>query len=495
MTERELKLEAPPNFATLDLAGLGDGVHAGTAVEKRTTAVYWDTPDLRLARWGASLRHRTGDGWTVKLQATMDGDLLVRQEHTFAGSPAHPPAQALDLLRGYVRSAELRPMANLRTRRRAVMLVDGSGREQAEVVDDEVSVLDGRRIALRFRELEVELKSPEVNGLVNDVVDRLRQAGAGPVNPVPKHVRAMGPRSQAPPEVEPPRLHPGSSTSDVVTAAIAGSVARLLRQDAAVRVGVGSDSVHQARVATRRLRSDLKTFAPLLQEGWADGLRDELRWLGGLLGELRDTDILGMRLAESLRSMTAAGGEGRRLQRRLARRRRRARARLLAGMRSTRYVELLDSLVAAAQAPQLAPAAGGPAAEVLPPLARRPWQKLASTVRKLGKHPSDDELHAVRIAAKRSRYATEAVAPVLGKPAERFAEMVTALQTTLGEYNDAVVTTAWLKDAVTDMAASTAFLAGALSEKEKSTARKSSTAWRPTWKKLSRKKARAWMET
>ena len=26
-----------------------------------------DTPDLRLARWGVSLRRRAGEGWTLKL--------------------------------------------------------------------------------------------------------------------------------------------------------------------------------------------------------------------------------------------------------------------------------------------------------------------------------------------------------------------------------------------------------------------------------------------
>ena len=50
--------------------------------------------------------------------------------------------------------------------------------------------------------------------------------------------------------------------------------------------------VHQARVAARRLRSDLKTFSLLLEPGWVGRVRDELRWVGDALGAVRDTDVL-----------------------------------------------------------------------------------------------------------------------------------------------------------------------------------------------------------
>jgi CHAD domain-containing protein len=473
---------------------LEDGLAASEPVEKRLSTTFWDTEDLRLARWGCSLRHRTGEGWTVKLAPLMEHDLMVREEHAFPGASTHPPGAALDLLRAFVRTAELKPVASMRTRRRAVSIVDPEGKEKAEVVDDEVSVLDGRRIAVRFRQIEVEVKSPHANGMVEAVVARLRAAGAGAPDPVPKYVRAMGPRSQQAPEVTPRQLDQSSTGADVIQAAIAGPVAKLLRSDPLIRLGGDPESVHQARVATRRLRSDLKTFAPLMDPDWAAPLRGELRWLGELLGDLRDADILAERLAAQLRQITGAGGNGRRLARRLSQRRRSARARLLTGLRSERYVELLERLVAAAQSPPMADVAAAPAAELLPPLAKRPWDKLASSINKLDKSPTDEQLHAVRIAAKRCRYAAEAVAPVMGKPARRFAETVAELQQTLGDYNDSVVTTAWLQGAVAEMEGSTAFIAGTLSEKERGQASKLRTAWPEVWTKLSRKKLHSWME-
>ncbi|MGC4855771.1 CHAD domain-containing protein [Micromonospora sp. DT4] len=49
-------------------------------------------------------------------------------------------------------------------------------------------------------------------------------------------------------------------------------------------------------VACRRLRSDLRTFRPLVRRSWARPLRDELRWLAGVLGEARDAEVLRERL-------------------------------------------------------------------------------------------------------------------------------------------------------------------------------------------------------
>src|SRR5207302_9064259 len=60
--EREVKLGAAPAFRLPDLSGLGEGVTAGPEREARLETTYYDTRDLRLARWGLSLRHRGGEG-------------------------------------------------------------------------------------------------------------------------------------------------------------------------------------------------------------------------------------------------------------------------------------------------------------------------------------------------------------------------------------------------------------------------------------------------
>src|SRR5205814_60922 len=182
----------------------------------------YDTPDLRLARWGVSLRHRAGEGWTLKLAPPPSAPgkpaaVLERDELTFEGSAKKPPDRALDMVRAYVRKSELVPVARLSTTRRRVRLVDATGTRVAEVVDDEVSVRDGRRVAARFREIEVEV--PSTNGangaegteIITPLVTRLRGAGAGAPDPTPKHIRALGPRAIEPPEVAPEPLLPNAS--------------------------------------------------------------------------------------------------------------------------------------------------------------------------------------------------------------------------------------------------------------------------------------------
>src|SRR5438876_652444 len=85
--------------------------------------VYYDTADLRLARWGVSLRRRAGEGWTLKLAQPPStpgkpGAVLERDELTFQGGAAKPPEATLEVVRAYVRKAELVPVARLSTVRR-----------------------------------------------------------------------------------------------------------------------------------------------------------------------------------------------------------------------------------------------------------------------------------------------------------------------------------------------------------------------------------------
>src|SRR5712664_686139 len=90
MLEREVKLGAGPAFHLPDLTGVVEGVAVGPPEAVRLETVYYDTADLRLARWGVSLRYRGGEGWTLKLPPKpapgVPGQLLERDEPKFQGS-------------------------------------------------------------------------------------------------------------------------------------------------------------------------------------------------------------------------------------------------------------------------------------------------------------------------------------------------------------------------------------------------------------------------
>ena len=205
-----------------------------------------------------------------------------------------------------MRTARLVPSVRMRTLRRPVELHDSDGSRLAELVDDEVQVLDGRRIQARFRELEVELDDSADAGLLSEVVDRLLEAGAVAGEPTPKYLRALGGRDRAlEPEVVQPEVGPDASVEELLRHDLAAGTLRLFRHEAGVRIGEDPEAVHQARVATRRIRSTLRTFSKLLDEEWTDRLRDDLKWLANLLGEVRDTDVLLERFSGHLAELAA----------------------------------------------------------------------------------------------------------------------------------------------------------------------------------------------
>ncbi len=502
MLEREVKLGAGPGFHLPDLSGVVEGAAVAPVETVHLETVYYDTPDLRLARWGVSLRRRAGEGWTLKLPPPPAGAgstaiVLERDELVFQGGPRRPPQAALAIVRAYVRKAELVPVARLSTVRRRVRLVGAGGGRLAEVVDDEVSVRDGRRVAARFREIEIEAAAANgSDGVIAPLVGLLRRAGAGAPDPTPKYVRAIGPRAHEPPEVWPQSVAPDAPAREVIRNAVAEPIASLLRHDPLIRAGRDPEAVHQARVATRKLRSNLRTFSPLLDTQWSEPLRSELGWLAMGLGAVRDREVLLGRLrtrAAGLPAADARSAAG--LLQLLVGEIEVLRGRLMADLDSERYVELLEQLVHASRSPAALPEAEQPATEVLPALAAGPWKRLRSAVRQTRAVapdvPSDPELHRIRILAKRARYAAEAVAAVAGPRAAAFAKAAARLQTVLGEHQDAVTAQAWLRAA--RAGGRKAFVAGELIALERIDAENARARWPKVWAALDRKSLREWM--
>jgi CHAD domain-containing protein len=245
-----------------------------------------------------------------------------------------------------------------------------------------------------------------------------------------------------------PDVGPDARVEPLVRATIARSVAQLQEREPGVCQGDDPEDVHKFRVATRRLRSDLRTFRKLLDRDWVAGLRGELKWLGGEIGAVRDADVLLDRLRRQVDELgEPLAGAAQPLLVVLTDQRAAAHAELVAALGSTRYQDLVALVVAAAAHPVFADEsrAGKRALVVAPKLVRPAWRRLHEGVDDLPDEPSDHELHAVRILAKRARYAAEAVVPVVGEPAKALAAAITEVQTVLGDHQDTVVAETWLR--------------------------------------------------
>jgi CHAD domain-containing protein len=507
LLERELKFSAEPALALPDLRGLVDTTRLP---QQELRAAYFDTADLRLWRQGITLRHRVGEGpedglWTLKLPGAVAGPALERTELSWPGARQSVPAEVTAILQGLVRHAELGTLFDLTTTRQRLVL-DTTGGRLGELDDDLVDVDGGPNDGLRFRQLELELaegaQDAERAATAHAVAEALTSAGAQAGDGV-KFAKALG--NDAAPTRPRRALSRRARMADVVRTSIQDGLRRLLAHDYLLRLepaDPGVEDVHQARVATRRLRSDLKTLRAVLDPVWNDHMRKDLRWLGNLLGEVRDLDVL----RQQFGSDHADGSEAGLLEidAVLSAERQSAVIALHEGLESKRYVRLLDRLDAASLSPPLL-AGSGPrgrtivhpgqrARKALPRLVAVPWRTLRKRVRKAGGAPTDDQLHRIRIGAKQLRYASELASPVEGRPARRTARRAQRLQTVLGDHHDAVFAEAWLRRESRGLTRAAILEAGRLIEAQRKRQANLRRVWPRRWHALAKRKGLRWLE-
>jgi CHAD domain-containing protein len=303
---------------------------------------------------------------------------------------------------------------------------------------------------------------------------------------------ANGPRSieEVRSQLDPVAHLEGTTALDLLRRTMARSTVRLVAQVPIVELGEDPEGIHDTRVAARRLRSDLRTFGPLLDPAWSKPLRAELGWVGALLGRVRDPEVLIARLGVRIEAIADPGiAAGKMLLDDLELQRVGARRRLLESVGSARFGKLIDRLVEGATEPRSVDGGTADAADTAGTLMSRPWRRLLRAAGRLGPEPEDDDLHGLRIKVKRVRYAAEAFSPAFGTRADRFAAAARKLQDLLGEHHDAVVSLAWLTaNGIGADDTSVAFAAGRLAEHESVERDRHRDAWRKGWARLEKRK-------
>jgi CHAD domain-containing protein len=285
---------------------------------------------------------------------------------------------------------------------------------------------------------------------------------------------------------------------ELVASVIRAATAELVTSESALRENGDPEDVHKTRVATRRLRAQLRTLRPVLQRPWVDDVNRELKWLAAVLGRIRDADVLFEALQRQVRTLPEADvAPARALIARLLTAREAANADLLVALQSDRYRALVVRLDAAGDAPPMGAGDGradAAARSVLPSLVAQPWRGLHKRVRALGGDPSDESLHEVRKRAKKLRYSSETAVPVMGKPAKRLATAAERLQSVLGEVHDAATAETWLRhEILADGGLSVALVGGELIERERRRHQANRKRWPKAWKKAQKKSLRRWL--
>ena len=447
--EREIKLAVDDHFRLPELPG--------TPLPRRLlTSTYYDTSQYDLAHAGITLRHRVERGkraWQLKLPLMKD-----RQEIEMVDRRPIPPTTFRDLLFLHLGRRRLMPVATLQVWRSGVR-VHMDHAPVADVTLDHVSVVKNGAVLQRFRELEIEL----VNGkdsTLPDLERQLRRAGAEDHDGRPKLFRAL---SLVAPGPEPPPA-PDASAVAHVKCALAHHVRWLLAHDPGARLGREPESLHQMRVATRQLRAVLRAARPLLVPKWADSLRDELRWLGQLLGPARDLDV---QLAYFRKESAVLDARDRRpltqFIAHLEAQRANDQGVLLNELKSARYLDLIRRLQQAAHDPTVVEST-----VTLRDLAKQEFTQLRNVIRQSGHTPTNAKIHETRINTKRARYAAELAEPTVGKPATRFINKTRVVQDVLGLHQDAIQAEAHIRAFLKQSTgARSAFVAGRMVERQR----------------------------
>jgi CHAD domain-containing protein len=514
VNETEIKYEAPPGTTVPRLGELPSVAGASGPQEQLLEAEYFDTDDLRLIRHGVTLRRRRGGsdpGWHLKLPA---GGQTRQEIRMPLGRSRQVPARLAGLVRGFTRGEALRPVARISTRRQVLTLLDGSGASLAEIAADDVSAqtLGEETVISQWAEVEVELTGGSPR-LLQAADAQLRKDGLRPSPRSAKLERALSWPGQDSPGLDGPALdgrrpaaHGGqqatrpASAGDVVLGYLNEQAERLGSLDPQVR-GDEPDSVHQMRVTTRRLRSTLQSFGQVIPRSGTEEILAGLKWLGGVLGEARDAEVLASRLMQNLRTLPAElvlGPAQARVQGHFAPIQAAARKNVLAALDSPRYFALRDALDELLADPPLSAVAAQPAGRVLPAAARRTYRRTKRRIRRAGHapagHPQEGAYHEARKAAKRARYAGEAVSPAFGKQARRFTKQMKKIQTVLGDHQDAVVARGVDRELgiSANLAGENAFTFGLLYDQEDQRAARLRAQARRTWERTPPPHFRHW---
>jgi CHAD domain-containing protein len=453
--EHERKLQAPDGFELPDLGG--------SPLEPRVfTSVYYDVPSRSLTSAGITLRCRTERGksvWQLKLPQAE-----ARMELEQAGGPAGLPDDLARLLLAHLRKGRVEPIAELRTRRRGELVERKD--LTAEVTVDEVAVMDAQRVTHEFVEVEIELVTGNPRRL-DKIAKEISRAGAMPTSGTPKVFQALG--------IAPERAQRPAKPFTALRSLLYEQLGEILRHDPGTRLGSDPESLHDMRVAVRRSRALLRAERVLVANDTTQ-LAVELKWLGKVLGAVRDLDVLLERLRSEAADLGGTDAKAAmRLLRNLSRERKRARSALLRALQSERYLELLDRFET--ELDELQPTDGKISLDAI---AHRELKRLRKAVGALPEEPLGEQLHDLRKRGKRARYASELARH------RSVAKRAKKLQDVLGEHQDSTVAEERLRALGALAPPDEAVAAGRLLEREHARRAAARAAWPEAWRRLDR---------
>jgi CHAD domain-containing protein len=459
MIEREIKFRLPEGVGAervreaVESAGFRLTPGPSLAHEDR----YLDTDDWALYRAGIALRLRSsarGVNLEAKTLRSTSERALVRTEWSQEAPEGEPPwamlapghvATLLQPLAGIHVLERLRVRARLQNDRECFRWLRGET-PLGSLTVDHVHAMNGSDTApVAFEEVEIEAEGPEERSLA-EARSAVETALGIPANVASKLATALAVAGESAPERDERvyAVYPADRLTDVAHKTIARHFSRMLWNEPGTRLGIDPEYLHDMRVASRRLRTALDLFETAIPDHPRREFAEDLRWVGRALGRVRDRDVALARVEELAADAPDLEFPAWRIFRHsLELERARARVGLIERLDSERYAAFLERarvwIAAAPPAGETVPAGGSPAYTVAPRLIAERMGALASAYEEAERLVDQPSLHALRIAAKRARYAHEYFGDAPGAKTPRRAKRLAQLQDFLGQHQDAVI--------------------------------------------------------
>ncbi|MCC3276688.1 MULTISPECIES: CYTH and CHAD domain-containing protein [unclassified Arthrobacter] len=443
----------------------------------------YDTEDSALRRHGLAVSRISDEDGTHWVRTALPGESEADARTAAAGDPADVPPELVDGFQAVLRGRPLEPVETAEARVTTYPLLDSGGGAAGWVADETVEVHDAGAAPGAVPRIRRNWIAAAPDTVLADQLEALlRQAGADPAEAEPAEGKepAVGPEEA---------LDADSPVGDLLQRYLREQFAELLRHEPRVRRGE-PDGVHKMRVATRRLRSALASYRTAVEREPARSLRGELRWLARVLGEARDAQVMRHRLRDLVEAEPVdlvMGPVAARIDEELLHDYRQAYGRIREALGSGRYFSALDRLETLLAEPVWTTTAADPAGPAAARMIRRDRKRLHRRVREARDLDGDEyaeAMHEARKDAKRLRYAAEVWEPVAPKEAGATVEAAEHMQKILGEYQDSVVTRAYLRrmGAAASAAGENGFTYGRLHALEQANAEAARERFAHAWK-------------
>ncbi len=443
--EIELKLALLPRHAArIRRHPVLDGIKPQ---RRALLSIYFDTPEFALMRRGIALRvRRVGYHWvqTLKAESRAVGALSSRPEWEMAvaggASPdfAVLPKAALDLLAG-IDLQRIAPAFVTEFQRTTWQIERGEDKAELALDLGKIRAGDSHQ---DISEVEIELKAGAPESLFELAMQLLEQTPLliEPRSKAERGYALSGAFVPAPVKASRPAIGPQQSAGEAWNAMMQAALMQLVANvPGFLENAHDTEYLHQLRIALRRLRTGVSLAKALGQAmpAWDASLRDTLR----ALNPARDWDVfLHETLPKTLAALGVASGNAAvddavlALVRDVAAHTRLQAQALLRSPAFTRLVLAIGRSLLTPPDDEHRLDATAWAAKIL----EKRWQTLRKRCRGFAKlDPA--ERHMARIAAKKLRYAADALAPLYGKRGNHFIAALATLQNGLGSANDAHV--------------------------------------------------------